>query len=65
MAAAGGEVDPALLAELEAEGPLADASLPGLEAETRARLTAVLEELEAAKARLDHLLAARTETTDS
>ncbi len=71
MAAAGGEVDPALLAELEAaeadaqrqadlldtEVPEAHASAPaGMTPETRARLEAVLEELRSAKTRLDALL---------
>ena len=71
MAAAGGEVDPALLAELEAaeadaqrqadlldtEVPEAHASTPaGMTPETRARLEAVLEELRSAKTRLDALL---------
>ena len=71
MAAAGSEVDPAVLAELEAaeadargavglpdaEPPPAEAFVPaGMAPETRARLEAVLAELESAKSRLDALL---------
>ncbi len=71
MAAAGGDVDPAVLAELEAAEAdaqrtldLLDADVPAPEAaapagmapETRARLEAVLEELESARTRLDALL---------
>ncbi len=71
MVAAGGEVDPAVLAELEAAEAdaqrtldLPDAELsavdalasPGMTPETRARLEAVLEELRSAKSRLDALL---------
>ena len=79
MAAAGGEVDPALLAELEAaeadaqrtvdlldtDLPAAEAATPaGMAPETRARLEAVLEELQSAKTRLDALLA-QVPATDS
>ena len=76
MTAAGGEIDPAALAELEAaeadaqrtvdllgtELPAAEAeAVPaGLAPETRARLEAVLVELQSAKARLDALLAQAT-----
>ena len=69
MTAAGGEVDPAVLAELEAAEAeaqrtvdLLDPELPaaeiqaGLGPETRARLEAVLAELQSAKSRLDALL---------
>ena len=70
MTAAGGEIDPAALAELEAaeaqalrtvdlletELPAAEGQ-PGLGPETRARLEAVLVELQSAKTRLDALLA--------
>ena len=68
--AAGGEVDPAVLAELEAAEAealrtvdLLDSELPaaevqaGLGPETRARLEAVLVDLQSAKTRLDALLA--------
>ncbi len=79
MTAAGGEVDPAVLAELEAAEAeaqrtvdLLDADLPAAEAvapagmapETRARLEAVLAELQSAKTRLDTLLA-QSAPTDS
>ena len=70
MVASGREVDPLVLAELDAAGAdtqrsldlldtnLPDASAPaGLAPETRARLEAVLEELLSAKSRLDALLA--------
>ncbi len=71
VTASGGEMDAATLAELEAaeaealrtvdaaeeELPTAEAPLVGLGPETRARLEAVLRELEAAKTRLDTLLA--------
>ena len=69
MTAAGGEVDAAVLAELEAAEAeaqrtvdLLDPELPaaeiqaGLGPETRARLEAVLAELQSAKSRLDALL---------
>ena len=65
MASSGGEIDLAALAELEAaEASLeAEATMdarPGaLDAGTRERLQAVLEELRSAKARVDALLASR------
>ncbi len=79
MAAAGGEVDPGLLAELEAAEAdaqrtvdLLDTDLPAAEAagpagmtpETRARLKAALDEMRAVKTRLDALLA-QTPSADS
>ncbi len=64
MAATGGEIDLVVLAELEAaeveaefDGAEALTSATVLSAEVRTRLQAVLDELEAAKARLDTLLA--------
>ena len=67
MSAAGGELDADALAELEAAEAEADTALAGaetveahalrLDPETRGRLEAVLEELQAAKLRLDTLLA--------
>ena len=65
MASTGGEIDPIALAELEAAEASVDADAAmdvkpgGLDAETRERLEAVLEELQSAKARLDALLAPR------
>ena len=65
MASTGGEIDPVALAELEAAEASVDADAAmdvkpgGLDAETRERLQAVLEELQSAKARLDALLAPR------
>ena len=69
MTAAGGEIDPTALAELEAaeaealrtveaaEAELSNAAAPaGMAPETRARLEAVLAELGSAKTRLDALL---------
>ena len=71
MVAAGGHVDPTVLAELEvaeadaqrtvdlldADFPAKEAAPPaGMAPETRARLEAVLEELKSAKTRLDALL---------
>ena len=65
MTAAGGDIDPEALAELEAADlEAADPMAPdtveaaGLDADTRARLEAVLEALQSAKARLDALLCA-------
>ena len=70
IVAAGGEIDPAVLADLEAAEAdalrtvdLLETELPAVEAqagmapETRARLEAVLVELQSAKMRLDALLA--------
>ena len=71
MTAAGGELDVAVLAEIEAaeaealrtvdtvgeELPAVEAQPAGLGPETRARLEAMLVELQSAKARLDALLA--------
>jgi DNA-binding transcriptional MerR regulator len=53
MAAAGGDIDPAVAEAMEAEAGAGAA----LDADTRARLEGVLVELEAAKARIDALLA--------
>lgn len=70
MSASGGEIDLATLAELEAEASrtveAAESELSplqvGLGPETRARLEAVLTELQSAKSRLDALLAQPTRT---
>ena len=62
MTAAGGELDADSLAPLEAAEAApqteAEAVAPGLGAETRLRLEAVLEDLASAKARLDALVGA-------
>ena len=67
VSASGGEIDPASVAELEAADAAeaaceaeatAEIARTGMDAETRARLMAVLEELRSAKARLDALLEA-------
>ena len=52
MAAAGGEIDPAVAEAIEAEA----SAVGTLDADTRARLEGVLVELEAAKTRIDALL---------
>ena len=61
MTASGGEIDLAALAEMEAAEALGGADVgvepAGMTPETRARLEAVLVELQSAKTRLDALLA--------
>ena len=65
MVASNGELDAESLAALEAADADAQAEAPGLGAESRLRLEAVLEELASAKARLDALVGAGDLSSDS